>query len=40
MGTILLKSDLVVSLDRDDQILEEGFVVVEDDKIVEMGLKK
>jgi 5-methylthioadenosine/S-adenosylhomocysteine deaminase len=40
MGTILLKSDLVVSLDRDDHILEEGFVVVEDDKIAEMGLQK
>ena len=40
MSTILLKSDLVVALDRHDQILEDGYLVIEDDRIVEMGLQK
>jgi len=40
MSTILLKSDLVVLLDRDDQVLEEGYLVIEADRIVEIGLQK
>ena len=40
MSTILLKSDLVVSLDRDGRILEEGYLVIESDRIVEMGLQE
>jgi len=37
---MLLKSDLVVALDRNDNILEDGYIVIEDDRIVEMGLQK
>ena len=40
MGTILLKSDQVIALDRDDRILEEGYLVIEADRIVELGLQK
>jgi 5-methylthioadenosine/S-adenosylhomocysteine deaminase len=40
MGSVLLKSDLVVALDRKDTILKEGFLVLDDDRIVEMGLQK
>ena len=40
MGSLLLKSDLVVALDRKDTILKEGFLVIEEDRIVEMGLQK
>jgi 5-methylthioadenosine/S-adenosylhomocysteine deaminase len=40
MSALLLKSDLVVTLDRDDHILEEGYIVVENDRIVEIGLQK
>ncbi|NTW13197.1 MAG: hypothetical protein HGA30_07800, partial [Anaerolineales bacterium] len=40
MSSVLLKSDLVVTLDRNDQILKEGYLVVENDRIVEMGLQK
>ncbi len=40
MGSVLLKSDLVVALDRKDTILKEGFLVIEEDRIVEMGLQK
>jgi 5-methylthioadenosine/S-adenosylhomocysteine deaminase len=40
MSSLLLKSDLVVALDRDDNILKEGYVIVEDDRIIEMGLQK
>lgn len=37
MSSLLLKSDLVVALDSEDRILEEGYLVLEDDRIVEMG---
>jgi 5-methylthioadenosine/S-adenosylhomocysteine deaminase len=40
MSNVLLKSDLVVALDREDRILNEGYLVIEDDRIVEMGLQK
>ena len=40
MSSVLLKSDLVVALDREDRILQEGYLVVEDDRITEMGLQK
>jgi 5-methylthioadenosine/S-adenosylhomocysteine deaminase len=40
MSGFLLKSDLVVTLDPDDQILEEGYIVVEQDRIVEMGRQR
>ena len=40
MGSLLLKSDLVVALDRKDTILKEGFLVIDEDRIVEMGLQK
>ncbi|HEY9529307.1 MAG TPA: amidohydrolase [Anaerolineales bacterium] len=40
MGSVLLKSDLVVALDPDDRILKEGYILVEDNLIIEMGLQK
>jgi 5-methylthioadenosine/S-adenosylhomocysteine deaminase len=40
MSSVLLKSDLIVAIDQDDHILKEGYVVVEDDRIGEMGLQK
>ncbi len=40
MSSVLLKSDLIVALDREDRILQEGYLVLEDDRILEMGLQK
>ena len=40
MSSILLKSDVVVALDQEDRILQEGYLVIEDDRIIEMGLQK
>jgi 5-methylthioadenosine/S-adenosylhomocysteine deaminase len=40
MSSRLVISDLVVALDREDRILKEGYLVIEDDRIVEMGLQK
>ncbi|HEU4746836.1 MAG TPA: amidohydrolase family protein [Anaerolineales bacterium] len=40
MSSLLLRSDLVVALDQDDHILKEGYIVIEDDHIAEMGLQK
>ena len=40
MSGSLLKSDLVVALDHDDLILKGGYIIVEEDRIVEMGLQK
>lgn len=40
MSSRLLKSDLVVALDLEDRIFKEGYLVIEDDRIVEMGLQK
>lgn len=40
MSSMLLKSDLVVALDPSDTILREGYLVVENDRIVEAGLQK
>src|SRR6185503_8952807 len=40
MSSSLLKSDLFVALDQDDNILKEGYIIVEDDRIIEMGLQK
>ena len=37
MNSLLLKSDLVVALDEEERILKEGYIVVEDDRIIEMG---
>src|SRR5688500_12946667 len=39
MSSLLLKSDNIVTLDRDDTILSKGYLIVEDDRIVEMGLQ-
>jgi 5-methylthioadenosine/S-adenosylhomocysteine deaminase len=40
MSSLLLKSDLVVALDPADRILKEGYLIIEDDRITEMGLQK
>ena len=40
MSSSLLKSDLVVALDAEDRILRDGYIVVEENRIVEMGLQK
>src|SRR5688500_12042454 len=40
MSSSLLKSDLVVALDQNDNILKEGYLIVEDDRIIETGLQK
>jgi 5-methylthioadenosine/S-adenosylhomocysteine deaminase len=40
MSGSLLKSDLVVALDPEDRILSEGYLVIEGNQIVEMGLQK
>ena len=40
MSSLLLTSDLVVALDRNDRLLKEGYLIIEDDRIVEMGLQK
>lgn len=40
MRSLLLKSDLIVTLDERDRILKDGYIVVEDDRIVEMGFQK
>ena len=40
MNSLLLKSDLIATLDPDDHILKEGYIVIEDDAIIEMGLQK
>jgi len=37
---MLLKSDVLVALDRDDHILKQGYLVVEDDRIIEMGFQR
>lgn len=40
MSNLLLNSDLIVTLDPDDHILKEAYIIVEDDTIIEMGLQK
>jgi 5-methylthioadenosine/S-adenosylhomocysteine deaminase len=40
MSSVLLKSDIVVALDRQDRILQQGYIILEDDRILEMGLQK
>ena len=40
MSSSLLKSDLVVALDNDDRIFKEGYIIIEGDHIIEMGLQK
>jgi 5-methylthioadenosine/S-adenosylhomocysteine deaminase len=40
MSSVLLKSDIVVALDRQDRILQQGYLILEDDRILEMGLQK
>ena len=40
MSSVLLTSDLVVALDREDHILQEGYLVIEDGRIIEMGYQK
>ena len=40
MSSLLLKSGLVVALDQDDRILKEAYIIVEDDRIIEMGFQK
>ena len=40
MSSSILTSDLIVPLDREDRILTEGYIVLEGNQIVEMGLQK
>jgi len=40
MSSLLLKSELVVTLDQDDHILKEGYIILEDNTIIEMGFQK
>jgi 5-methylthioadenosine/S-adenosylhomocysteine deaminase len=40
MSTTLLKSDLVVALDQQDRIWQEGYLVIEKDRIIEIGFQK
>src|SRR5512141_1492110 len=40
MSSVLLKSDVVVALDGEDRILREGYLVIEDNRIREMGLQQ
>lgn len=40
MSSVLLKSDILVALDQEDRILQEGYLVLEEDRILEMGLQK
>jgi len=40
MSSVLLKSDVLVTLDREDRIFLEGYLVIEDDRIDEMGSQK
>lgn len=40
MSRLLVKSDLVVALDKEDTILKDGYLVIENDRIIEMGLQK
>lgn len=40
MSSLLLKSDLVVTLDPQDRILEEAYLVIEDERVIEIGLHK
>ena len=38
MSSILLKSDVLVALDREDQIFQEGYLVIEEDRIIRNGV--
>src|SRR5215510_16561628 len=40
MSSLILKSDFIVTLDSNDRILPEGYLVVENDILIEMGLQK
>lgn len=40
MSSILLKCDCVVALDQNDNLLEDGYIALEENLIVEMGLQK
>lgn len=40
MRSLLLKSNLIVTLNPDDLILKHGYLIVEDDRMVEIGLQK
>jgi 5-methylthioadenosine/S-adenosylhomocysteine deaminase len=40
MSSLLLKIDLIVTLDPDDRVLKEGYLIIEDDSIIEIGLQK
>src|SRR5919109_3059034 len=40
MTSSLIKTDLIATLDPDDLLLREGYLVIEDDRIAEMGLQK
>jgi 5-methylthioadenosine/S-adenosylhomocysteine deaminase len=40
MSSLLLKSDLLVALDRANRILREGYLIIEDDRITDVGLQK
>jgi len=40
MSSLLLKSDLIVTLDANDRILKDSYIIVDDDRIIEMGLQQ
>jgi 5-methylthioadenosine/S-adenosylhomocysteine deaminase len=40
MSSLILKCELIVALDSNDRILPEGYMIVEGDSILEMGLQK
>lgn len=40
MSSTLLQGDLIVTMNQHDDILHEGYLVVEDDRIVEIGYQK
>ena len=39
MSGLLLKSNLIVTLNPDDLILKDGYLIVEDDRVIEIGLQ-
>jgi 5-methylthioadenosine/S-adenosylhomocysteine deaminase len=40
MTSSLIKTDLIATLDPDDRVLKEGYLIIEDDSIIEIGLQK
>jgi 5-methylthioadenosine/S-adenosylhomocysteine deaminase len=40
MTSSLIKTDLIATLDPDDRVLKEGYLIIEDDSIIEIGSQK